>query len=298
MAQQQDPGLVNRVMQMVMPAPQQQQQAVLNDPQAPVLNNIEEEPLPAGEQIIPNPQAPGTMMRVLNGQRVYNFEEQVQRAVDHLYIKCFGKIIDDRYLVYCAAMLQQLFDESHIINSSLRRRILDTAIPIHMQERGNPRFVYTPDNIDTYRLVNKNLRGSSSYRPWWAPWRVTDYSLTESLNHNPALSSPQSFRLSHLIIPALSLTAIGLTAKYVIPAACRALTNGTTIPSPEKQPTQALETVIGRLLVKNITQDILASSGNILQNSSVDLPATPGTSIADLCGQLVSKLSTWWNYKF
>lgn len=284
---------------MNMVIPQQPQQPVaLNDPQNNVLGNIEEAPLVPGEEYIPNPHAPGTMMRVINGQRTYNFEEQVQRAVDHLYIKCFGKIIDDRYLVYCAAMLQQLFDESHIINSSLRRRILDAAIPRHMQERGNPNFVYTPDNIDLYRLVNKNLKGTSTYRPWWAPWRTIDTSLTESLNSNPALSFPQSFKPSHLIVPAIALTAAGLIGKYYIPAVSPHQISGIITHKLEKLHSQAIETAISQHIAKSIVPVISAGCGDTLQNSSAILPASAGTSIADLCGLLLSKVSTFLNYKF
>lgn len=232
---------------------------------------------PQEGEVDADPHDPAAIIVRLQGERQLNEvrEYNERKALDYLYIKTYGRKIDSKYLTYCAAMLTDYFDASHIYDQNERRRLLDIVIPAHMDERQRPNFRYTEDTVKRVRAVNLNNQGIVQKRHWLLPWVIQQETI-EDLNYNGLLPVQPSYRWYHFLIPATAAAAVISGVSYLIYRALRDPTPTTTTPS----------------LVKPLTQAILTATNPVSSPSMIQPSLEPSTVILKSLGAIHENLQS------
>lgn len=177
------------------------------DPNVPQPNNAPD-PLAQIQQIAGQRQ----LVQVQNQQR--------QNCVDYLYNRTQGKFIDDQYVAYCSALLNEYLDRHHIVAQDQRRQLTQGVIAEHVRERLAEPPVLNEDVIEAINNYNANQFGIIRKRNLLLPWQIYETQALRNRNHylnfQQLQSNQPSIKWYHFVMPCATLILIGMGVKSFI----------------------------------------------------------------------------------
>lgn len=224
-----NPGVLQNFLNYFRAQPPPQQQNIQNL----LMNqrNMLQNPPQEGE-IQPDPNDPAAIIVQIAGRRelqqVREYNEE--QAIAYLTERTYGKPIDSKYKMYCAAMLREYFDLCRIYDRRERVRLLEHVIRQHIIRKMREPNLITYDNIDHVKNYNDQQRGIVSRRHPWFFWLIQQKTLEEPENLNGLPSLPTSFNPFHWTCMITLGAMTGLGAIYLGYRVSRHLMSGTTTP--------------------------------------------------------------------
>lgn len=72
----------------------------------------------------------------------------MDEAYDFLYVRTFGKIVDQNYLAYIGVLLNEYFNEKKVFDYTIRKKIMDQVIKRHVLDKLKQDPIFTPTIIE------------------------------------------------------------------------------------------------------------------------------------------------------
>lgn len=173
-------------------------------------------------------------------------QQNEQHLRDFLWLRTQGKIIDENYVAFCSAVLNEYLDTANVRNPTHRRRLTEGVIKAHIYERLREQPIYIASVVDRVNQYNAELMGITEYRRWYWPFYPYAYTRiiprTEVLNSQPPRPVTPYISLSNVTWIIIAGAAIGLTVRYGITRLWQSLTDTFTTHNPTK-----LDTLLSKI---------------------------------------------------
>lgn len=295
MAQQQlvsDPTLFQQFLNFFKAAPESQRAEMIQEmsqyhPRAMLQNP------PQVGVVKPDPEDPLARIVEVDGRRQLEqvMEINEEQALAHLTERTFGRPIDGKYKMYCAAMLKEYFDACKLYDKKERARLLNVTVNRHLSEKMREAPFFTWNSFDYIVQYNHQQSGVVQRRhPIFGYIQTKSLSDPENINGLPPL--PTSFNLFHKIILTTSAVMTASAAMYLGYRVFRALASGTTIHLDPKQLQQLISIATNRSSCPNINPCSYDSSTDTLRSLSAIPLHTLALNTVTQCGLLLKETFT------